>query len=72
MFNTITITSKNRSESDKRVNLSSLTDYQIETITIPAGNMVNILFGNVDTADFDMRKFESAAIFDFLQFEKLD
>jgi hypothetical protein len=71
MFNTVTITSKDRSESDKRINLSSLTDYRIETVTIPSGTITPLRFGT-GTLDSDMRSFETAAIFDFLQFEKED
>jgi hypothetical protein len=71
MYNTKTITSKHRLESEQRVNLSSLTDYRIETITIRAGTLVDILSG-VRALDSDMRRFETAAIHDFLEFEKLD
>jgi hypothetical protein len=69
MFNTVTITSKDRLISEKSINLSSLTNYRIETVTIPAGTLVEKLFA-VDNIDSDMRSFETAAIFDFLKFEK--
>ncbi len=71
MFNTITITSKDRPVTKKRIKLSSLTDYQIETVTIEAGTLEDMLF-NVDAIDSNMHEMEDTAIYDFLNFEKMD
>jgi hypothetical protein len=71
MIKTITITSKDRPISEKRVNLSSLTDYQVETVTINAKTISNMFF-KVDVIDSDMREIENAAIYDFLNFEQAD
>lgn len=68
---TITITSKDRPEPQKRMNLSSLTDYRIETMTINAEALTNMLFG-IGKMDSEMLDLESVAIYDFLRFEEQD
>lgn len=69
MIDTRTITSRDSRQYKKGINLSSLTDYKIDTVTIRAVGLDNMQQSfNVISAE--MQEFESAAIYDFLRFEE--
>jgi hypothetical protein len=71
MLKTMTITSKDIRKSEKRENLYSLTEYQVETVTINAKSIKDLFFG-VQEIDIETRDLEEAAIYDFLRFDEMD
>jgi hypothetical protein len=70
MVDTMTITSKDNPMPSKIMNLSSLFDSPIDTITIHP-EVLRVIF-EINEIDNEMRDIENAAMFDFWKFEAVD
>ena len=68
-YETKTITSRQSQLKDKNINLSSLTDYAINTTTLNSHTVEALLLGFGELYR-EMQEFEEATIYDLIKFDK--